>query len=98
MSAAKHTPAPWTVTDTGVRDVGGYIAFTPKAFHYPNQDERYEKEILEREANARLIAAAPELLEALKEIIYSCEIPFCDPSELVIKARAAIAIAEGKQA
>lgn len=54
------TPAPWFATGEGVRSAGGYIAFTPKPFHYPSQNERYEREVLEREANARLIAAAPE--------------------------------------
>ena len=97
MSAAKHTPAPWTVTDTGVRDVGGYIAFTPKAFHYPNQDERYEKEILERKANARLIAAAPELLTELIHAHNTISIN-CGDTEQTRRIKALIAKAEGKQA
>lgn len=68
MSAAKHTPGPWWVTDSGVRDAGGYICHTNKAQRYEGQDERYERETAERAANARLIAAAPELLEALSQI------------------------------
>ena len=46
-------------------------------------------------ANARLIAAAPELLEALEDIVDSGEIPYCRSSPLVIAARAAIKKARG---
>ena len=42
------------------------------------------------EANARLIAAAPDLLEALKTIVSHCD------KYSLEKARAAIAKAEGK--
>lgn len=62
MSAAKHTPGPWWVTDSGVRDAGGYICHTNPATHYPGQDERFERETAERAANKLLIAAAPDLL------------------------------------
>jgi hypothetical protein len=47
----------------------------------------------EAEANARLIAAAPELLDALKDILAISEIPACATRE---KAVAAIAKAEGR--
>lgn len=66
MSEAKHTPGPWWETDHGVRDRGGYICHARPAMHYPGQDERFEKETIERAANKKLIAAAPELLEALQ--------------------------------
>ena len=68
MSAA-HTPGPWWVTDSGVRDSGGYICHTKPPTHYPDQNERYAKEVAERKANARLIAAAPELLQALRRAV-----------------------------
>lgn len=61
-----HTPAPWWVTDYGVRDRGGYICHTQPPTHFPDQDERFANEVEERKANARLIAAAPELLTALQ--------------------------------
>jgi hypothetical protein len=55
-----------------------------------------------RDANARLIAAAPELLEALKELYAANTDTFNDedydkiePDSLLGKARAAIAKAEG---
>lgn len=66
MSEAKHTPGPWWATEEGVRDRGGFICSTRPAWRYPGQDERFEKETKERAANKLLIAAAPELLDALK--------------------------------
>lgn len=67
MSTA-HTPGPWWVTDYGVRDRGGYICHTQPPTHFSGQDERFANEVEERKANARLIAAAPELLTALKDL------------------------------
>ena len=59
---AKHTPAPWWVTDHGIRDVGGYIAHTNPVQRYEGQDERYAFEVAQREADKLLIAEAPNLL------------------------------------
>jgi hypothetical protein len=61
MSAPKHTPGPWNVSfcdDDEVRsDDGRLLCVTvPLGFD------------VEEKANARLIAAAPELLAALQEI------------------------------
>jgi hypothetical protein len=53
----------------------------------------------ERDANARLIAAAPEMLAALRDILAECEPCGMDDAALgviAIKARAAIARAEGR--
>ncbi|MFZ2306799.1 MAG: hypothetical protein WAW73_20185 [Rhodoferax sp.] len=66
MNQAKHTPAPWWVTEYGVMDTGGYICHTQPPTHFPGQDERFANEVEERKANATLIAAAPELLDQLK--------------------------------
>ena len=71
----KHTPGPWKAfPDNGnlVRNVaggGGTVA------HVQGHPAKYQTvkdyhEIVE--ANARLIAAAPELLEALEELIDQC--------------------------
>ena len=70
---ASFTPGPWTVGGEGCRFAGvGNVAFadfvsltnitapTVPAHHEPSDEER--------EANARLIAAAPELLTALREV------------------------------
>lgn len=51
----------------------------------------------EAEAIARLMAAAPEMYEALKDIVDSGEIPYCESSKLVIKAKQAIAKATGEE-
>lgn len=72
----KHTPGPWTLGNGEVRirteknEQGRSILVaecytTGNAGRYP----KYE----ERKANARLIAAAPELLEALKGVMNSID-------------------------
>jgi len=95
----KHTPGPWTFTkartiihiSNGVRPIAEVPCRADKRTVYP-----------EAEANARLIAAAPEMLEALKafaEMPTSDESPGTHPDhdmdELIFAARAAIAKAEG---
>jgi hypothetical protein len=64
--SAKHTPGLWWVTDKGIRDSGGYICHTNSVQRYEGQDERYAREVAQREADKRLIAAAPELLDQLQ--------------------------------
>lgn len=64
----KHTPGPWTFTGGHVvnRQHGwdGYIIAEPRAY------DLYTKlhHNIEAEANGRLIAAAPELLEACRKL------------------------------
>lgn len=48
----------------------------------------------EQEANARLIAAAPELLEALEDLVIDCEMGWRDPHTLA-DAKAVLAKARG---
>ena len=61
---SKHTPGPWTTYD-------GYIIESEKCqvgevyFYSYEEGERID---IPYRANARLMAAAPELLEALKEL------------------------------
>lgn len=69
MSTAQHTPGPWWITPSGVRDRGGYICHTNPAQRYEGQDERFAQETAERTANKLLIAAAPALLEALQPFV-----------------------------
>lgn len=79
MSEAKHTPGVWSAehfTNTArveisggklrlLKDVeGNILAFLPQWLDT-------ESEAAEAKANARLIAAAPELLEALEEVVNS---------------------------
>ena len=70
----KHTPGPWRIVDEiggdlYVRDVGGVIAFCAKPMRWEGQDDRYTSEMAECHANARLIAAAPDLLAALEKCV-----------------------------
>lgn len=66
---SKHTPAPWTVNTTdytnaiGIECVVNGIAHTvcTDQFCYPNFQQHGSEEKL---ANAKIIAAAPELFEA----------------------------------
>lgn len=71
----KHTPGPWYAVDNGVYwEIGiGPDKYSPKigdvcASKHRGKDEDPVDGLLVEEANARLIAAAPELLEALEEI------------------------------
>lgn len=57
----KHTPAPWTVNPKAKRNVR-HGNLTIANCSSSQDGSREEEEI----ANAKLIAAAPELLEALK--------------------------------
>lgn len=66
-----HTPGPWKLEETvgsfthGVRacgkNVSGFVAFINTRWVHPEQCR-------EQEANARLIAAAPDMLAMLKRI------------------------------
>jgi len=67
--ADKFTPGKWWTTESGVRDKGGYICFTPQAQRYPDQDERFVQEKAERAANKLLLAAAPELLATARAVM-----------------------------
>ena len=86
--AMKHTPGPWVV-DPAVRQ--GFTVYAPKeGFIVGTQDEEGRYGAIESEANARLIAAAPELLDALERYVHH----FGDPLKC---ARTAIAKATGEK-
>ena len=103
----KHTPGPWWTTDHGIRDVGGYIAHTNSVQRYEGQDERYAREVAQRDADKRLLAAAPDLLEALEALagLYPSSEEMNESDDYSVTeidwveiARAAIAKATGEQA
>ena len=94
---SKHTPGPWVI----VRDTDNKRAITmihaqpkdPKA--YGQGIAKLVRQGLETdEPNALLIAAAPEMLEALKELVAGIETRTAGPDDME-KARAAIAKATG---
>lgn len=61
IKVGKHTPGPWVVESSGL--VKGNGGLNDVALPYTYRDEPALTE-----ANARLLAAAPELLEALEVI------------------------------
>lgn len=102
----KHTPGPWTAgrnsESSRYEIIGGSIDDTDKktvvgtffgGFGYTKQND----------PNARLIAAAPELLEALSKLVlhvgHYSSMPHAHPDAArdMANARAAIAKAEGAQ-
>lgn len=108
MKKSKHTPGPWLQEGNWVYAEGDPIRLSggkeirPNAFTLsvsPGPDRTRE----EAEANARLIAAAPELLEALEcMIIGACAVAVLHNGERAVLqdavniARAAIAKAKGE--
>lgn len=85
----KHTPGPWRVGDAG------HAIFGPKdSGMYPNAPITIVRGLANK-ANAALIAAAPEMLEALKQAKVRLECAGLNDSTLdVIKA--ALAKARGE--
>jgi hypothetical protein len=116
-SASVHTPAPWRVgREIGVPQLMPHVeilcdktfvdGMPPTTYHlaevgYPTSMPGTVG-AAERMANARLIAAAPQLLEALKEVTelldWACGIDLLPPDAdgPAAKARAAIAAAQGQ--
>jgi hypothetical protein len=118
MSESKHTPGPWEAHESddgheihmGERVGSGHMYQTQHILGYDHGlSEEDGKQFEEAEANAWLIAAAPDLLAACK--LLQCELSYCRdqlaelkrPSreggsvDLALKAgRAAIAKAEAK--
>lgn len=111
MSKPKYTPGPWVVEQLGhyhkqlsVHQVGRTDSARHVCTIYGEKGAvGHFKEMSERQlADARLIAAAPELLEALSRVVQlarlQCANPSCDcvQCRLVAEAHAAIAKAEGR--
>lgn len=106
----KHTPAPWSAeTELGsTAHCGIAICTTTKEYNIANvyldmMDTSWGKvnpihrpENEQSKANAHLIAAAPELLEALERWIGGCDTsPHYPSAETIWLAQAAIAKAKG---
>ena len=80
-----HTPGPWRTTGPNVRAGDALICYATN--HHANA----ETPEAEKLANARLIAAAPDLLLALERLVH----PMADDEDLSY-ARDCIANARGK--
>ena len=95
---SKHTAGPW-VAELGADGgfaieadrkgiTGGLLVLASRNTHPLMADQMH--------ANAILIAAAPELLEALVDVMFR-HVPFSIKADYAEKARAAIAKATGEQ-
>jgi hypothetical protein len=105
MSA--HTPGPWT-DESGDGSKWGVFDADGRAVALAQQIVSLRVDVYqaERTANARLIAAAPDLLKHLRELVEIVDAAIsagdwkvdgcCDPSLSLDWARAAIAKAEGR--
>lgn len=103
---SKHTPGPWTLADDGTPFVYKIGERGSNVFSLSVQGGGHPSDVAsfdERVANARLIAAAPDLLDALIEIVEDLTHEDHEPGDwsqhvVVKKARAAIAKATGGDA
>ena len=86
--STKHTPGPWMHDDDGLIYANGAIIADP------NCESSQILDIDEREANARLIAKAPELLDALEHLLHEADYENLETAGKR-KARALIAEIEG---
>ena len=95
---ATHTPGPWYSAPTAGHDMHGQSAIASEA------NGKTVAIAYDGKADARLIAAAPEMLEALRAMV--ARAPFIDQTataeglancEALAKARHAIRHAEGEQ-
>jgi len=91
-----HTPGPWVVEyyDSVRSKANG--EFVCNAITYNKYGRTEEQRLLLQEANARLIAAAPDLLEALKKYQQYNRLKNDSDAEIYDIAETAIAKAEGK--
>ena len=89
MSEGKYTPGPWEVGSLCDSEFFAYNIAGQDGYHVAKASSRSE---IETSANARLISAAPELLEALERILEDEEVALSRPDyvfahEAVAKAR-----------
>lgn len=91
----QHTPGPWKNVNGIIFGADGYSLGERHYLAQPiGAGKTQRRDTKEIEANARLIAAAPELLEAALEVIAVIRNPEAQPT--VDKLRAAIRKAKGE--
>ena len=92
---SKHTPGPWLSNPCGLSGDFGIYPDTEPEFKIATLG--YSGDSSETQANARLIAAAPDLLQALKDVLGIVRSVHEVPPTRATAAEAAIAKAEGNQ-
>ena len=84
--------------DLYVRNAGHVIAVCAKPMRWEGQEDRHTSEMAEYRANARLIAAAPDLLAALDQLLDDMGedgLSVCQAAK--DQARAALSRAKGEE-
>lgn len=91
------TPGPWLIAKTPpIQNIDG-IAIVNSSDKNPPYIARVTRWYAESEANARLIAAAPEMLEALKLALQTLlELGLPENLAGIVNVKNAVAKAEGK--
>jgi len=104
VSGAGHTPGPWRVEDE--TELGGFAVYAEYNGQFGRKTaiicsrNRWEHQAAASLANARLIAAAPDLLSALRDlavVVSGYPMSGMDAEARLQAAYAAIARAEGRE-
>lgn len=103
-SFTSHGPGVWVATDSGTADAipARWIADAGAANHIVTQESGNIAHRHQSLANARLISAAPDLLEACKALVYWLETPETakaqgtDWRDILEQGRLAITKAQGE--
>ena len=95
VQSVVHTPGPWTVANNSRSILAGSIRINQQAGPAAQSAAVAARNELTLQANAKLIAAAPDMLEALQEVVEDGL--KTNMMEWIKKANAAIAKAIGEQ-
>ncbi len=91
---SKHTPGPWIFEER----VAGFDILAPESVYYVAEYLGVDCGVIDNIADACLIAAAPELLEALENLLKVHEGEGGTQHNAADMARAALAKAKGEDA
>lgn len=94
MNGYKHTPGPWAIEQCGENTIKVFKPHDKKRGRIATIKTRAPEWMQLSEADARLMASAPELLDALIELVktHSAAASF----KQIVAARSAIAKAKGE--
>ena len=87
----KHTPGPWKVANNSRSVLAGTVKINQQAGPAAQSAAVEAKNEFTLRANAKLISAAPEMLEALTELVEWSKRSNGTSKQVVDKAKAAIA-------